>query len=150
MNIRSNIQNILVFFFFAIVIIVPASCKFGQEYKLSKVEVGKGFLTILPLNIEDFFMMVNLGHLSPPGHIFPSDHGGFYLSDHMNPVPIFAPADMIITRIVKSEHINHGFTDYSLTLSVNDEEFLIVFGHISEINHTILEKTEGFDNIDCD
>ena len=109
-----------------------------------------GFLNVLPLNIEDFFMFVNLGHLSPPGHIFPSGHGGFYLSDHLTPVPVFCPADMIITRIAESEHVNHGFTDYGITLSVNDGEFQIVFGHMSKIHETILEEAKTFGDIDCE
>ena len=131
------------------ILLLIFSCKSTQEEK-DKVEVGKGFLTVLPVDVNDFFLFVNLGHMSQPGHIFPSGHGGFYLTNYMTYVPVLCPADMIITRVVESEHVNHGYTDYGLTLSVNDDEFQIVIGHMSEIHDTILEKAKEFNNKECE
>jgi len=126
------------------------TCKSTKEVVAPKVEVGKGFLTVLPLDANDFFLFVNLGHMSQPGHTFPSDHGGFYLSDYMTPVPVFCPADMIITRLVESEHVNYGYSDYAMTLSVNQDEFQIVIGHLSDIHDAILEQAEAFSESECE
>jgi len=147
--IRHRIIKVLLHSLVITIMLLIFSCKSTQEEK-DKVEVGKGFLTVLPLDVNDFFLFVNLGHMNQPGHIFPSDHGGFCLTDYMTSVPIFCPADMIITRVVEQEHVNKGYTDYGLTLSVNDDEFQIVIGHMSEIHETIIEKAKDFDEIDCE
>ena len=149
MIIRNRILFGFLHFLFITILLFLYTCKSTQEEK-DKVAVGKGFLTVLPLDVDDFFLFVNLGHMSQPGHIFPSDHGGFYLTDYMTPVLVFCPADMTITRVVESEHVNHGYTDYGLTLSVNDDEFQIVIGHMSEIHDTILEKAKEFNNKECE
>lgn len=126
------------------------TCDSDKKIVSPEQDIGKGFLTVLPLDENDFFLFVNLGHMSNPGHSFPSDHGGFYLMDHMKPVPVYAPANMVITRIVKSEHVNHGYSDYGMTLSANDGDFQIVFGHLSAIHQTILKKAGGFQDNDCE
>jgi hypothetical protein len=146
---RHRIQNVLLYSLVITILLFLYTCKSAEDNE-RKVEVGKGFLTVLPLDVDDFFLFVNLGHMSQPGHIFPSDHGGFYLTDYMTPVPIFSPADMIIKRIVESEHVNHGYTDYGLTLSVNDDEFQIVIGHMSNIHDSILEQAETFSETECE
>ncbi len=146
---RHRIQNVLLYSLVITILLFLYTCKSAEDNE-RKIEVGKGFLTVLPLDVDDFFLFVNLGHMSQPGHIFPSDHGGFYLTDYMTPVPIFSPADMIIKRIVESEHVNHGYTDYGLTLSVNDDEFQIVIGHMSNIHDSILEQAETFSETECE
>jgi hypothetical protein len=105
--------------------------------------IGKGFMTALPLRPEDFYLFVNLGHMSQPGHVFPSDHGGFYLTDYMTPKPVLCPAGMYIVRITVTEHVNERFSDYAVTLSANGERFQIVFGHLSRIRDSILEQAEA-------
>ncbi len=111
------------------------------------VDVGDGFLTVLPLNESDFFLFVNLGHLNPPGHTIPSDHGGFYLTDWQNQIPVFSPADMYITEISRVEHVDEGFVDYSLELSVNNKDFKLIFGHLSAL-HTSVESTVNWSDGD--
>jgi hypothetical protein len=148
-----NKHRILIIFlnsFFITTILFLIGCKSPQKITAPKAEVGKGFLTTLPLNMKDFHQFVNLGHMSQPGHTFPSGHGGFYLTDFMARVPVFCPADMIITRIVESEHVNYGYTDYAMTLSVNQDEFQIVIGHMSGIHDSILEQAEAFIDRECE
>jgi len=124
-------------------------CKDNKGITDSQVTVGEGFLTRLPLRAEDFYLFVNLGHLNPPGHTFPSDHGGFYLTNWEQPVPVFSPADMQVTRISRVEHVEDEFFDFDMTLSVNKGEFEIVIGHLNGIHATVLAQAPAFDTGDC-
>jgi hypothetical protein len=110
--------------------------------------VEKGFLQVLPVDPTDFFFFINLGHMTQLGHIFPSDHGGFTLTDHMKQVPVYSPADMIITRIFESRQSSKDYDDYGMTLSVNEDEFQIVFGHMSKIHDSIYNIAKESDDID--
>src|SRR5271167_2206131 len=64
--------------------------------------------TVSPLNIDNAVWYAPLGNLNPPGHTFPSDHGGFYYVDPGNPDPnkynvsyqVFAPADGFISQVL--------------------------------------------------
>jgi hypothetical protein len=112
-------------------------------------EIGQGFLTVLPMNPEDFYLFVNVGHLNPPGHTFPSDHGGFYLTRWQEKTPVFSPTDMTITEISGVEHVEAGFSDYDMTLSANDGGFLVVFGHLSSINPSILDQAPPLEEGNC-
>ena len=140
----------LTIFVLAFLIIILFSCRSTQDSSDSKVVIDKGFLSVLPIDEENFNFFSNLGHMSQPGHIFPSSHGGFVLTDHMIPVPVFSPADMTITRVVELEHVNKGYSDYGLTLSVNDDEFQIVLGHMSQIHQSIIDRANSFNDIECE
>ncbi len=135
---------------FVIIALLAYSCKSTSSSDEPKVEVGKGYFSALPIDKENFNFFVNLGHLSQPGHTFPSGHGGFVLTDHMNPVPVYSPADIVVTAITSLEHINHGYTDYGLNLSVNDFEFSIKLGHMSQIHHSILNQVGDLSDEDCE
>jgi len=125
-------------------------CKSGKKAADPVLEIGKGFLTVLPLRPEDFYLFVNLGHMNQPGHVFPSDHGGFYLNDYMAPKPVLCPAAMQIIRITVTEHVNKGYSDYAMTLSANGGRFQIVFGHLSRIRDSILDLAEAGGRPSCD
>lgn len=148
------IRNHFLYFLFLPLIIIFilsfSSCRSSDEEVIPKVEVGKGFLTFLPVDTNDFDFFVNLGHLNQPGHTFPSGHGGFVLTDHLNTVPVYSPADMMITNVTFFEHVTEGFTDYTLTLSVNQGEFQIVIGHMSSIHEDILEKAGQINDDECE
>jgi len=130
--------------------ILVSDCNNKKGTTEPEVTIGEGFMTVLPLKAEDFYLFVNLGHLNPPGHTFPSGHGGFYLTDWEQKVPVFSPADMNITRITQVEHVHGGYYDYDITLSVNKGEFEIVFGHVSGIHPDILEQAPEFDTGECE
>lgn len=150
MNHKFRYSSIILLLIVAFLTFIIFSCKSQQNSEEPKVEVNKGFLSVLPIEIDNFNFFVNLGHMSQPGHIFPSGHGGFVLNDHMNPVPVFSPANMIITRVVELEHINYGYSDFGLTLSVNEDEFQLVLGHMSQIHQSILNKVKEFNDIECE
>ncbi|MEJ2628751.1 MAG: hypothetical protein P8078_09365, partial [bacterium] len=120
--IRYRIINIFLGFLLVIILSL-LTCKSADDITAPKVEVGKGFLQVLPLKQEDFDFFANIGWT--PGKIFPCDHGGFLLSDITKQVPVFSPADMTITRIMATVQGKWGYTDYALNLSVNQEEFIV-------------------------
>jgi hypothetical protein len=136
--------------FFVLSLLTVFMCRSGKKGVDPVLEIEKGFLTTLPLRPEDFYLFVNLGHMNQPGHVFPSDHGGFYLNDHMTPKPVLCPAGMEIVWITVTEHVNKGYSDYAMTLSANGERFQIVFGHLSRIGDSILERAEAGGEPDCD
>jgi len=123
------------------------TCQGPEKIDAPEVDVGKGFMSVLPMNEEDFFFFANIGWL--PGKIFPCDHGGFLLSDVMKRVPVFCPADMTITKIMATDQVKHGYVDYGMTLSVNNGEFQIVMGHMSSLHTDIMAIAEAVE-AECD
>ncbi len=126
------------------------ACKSGKNPTDPGTDVGKGFLTVLPISRDSFYIMVNLGHLNQPGHTFPSDHGGFYLNDHMAQTPVFCPGDMTISRITATEHVNRGYTDYAMTLTANRGRFQIVMGHLFAIREDLIARARAAGEPDCE
>ena len=119
------------------------TCHSDQSTEPNFIEVGKGFFTVLPLDPDDFNLLVNLGHLSHPGHTFPSAHGGFVLTDYMERVPVLSPADMDITQVTEGGATDVDYVEYTLRLSVNDREFSIMLGHMSALHPDILEAVRA-------
>ncbi len=113
-------------------------------------EIGEGYFTVLPVGEEDFYLFVNLGHMNPPGHVFPSGHGGFYLTDYEHVCNIYSPGDLTVTRISRVEHLSGGEDDYTLQLSSPKGRLKIVFGHLSSISSNILDQAPSFDESECE
>ncbi len=109
-----------------------------------------GYLTVLPLNEKDVSLFVNLGHLNPPGHTFPSDHGGFYLKDWQKKVNVYSPGTMKITEISTVKHITDGITDYTLGLASEYGSFKVVLGHLSGIDAKILTQAPALESGNCE
>ena len=124
--------------------------KAGDVTGPQHVEVGKGFFTFLPLEQDDFYLFVNLGHMNPPGHTFPSAHGGFYLTDFTERYPLFSPADMRITLLKVAEHVGEGYSDYTIVMEVNDEEFKVMLGHVSSIHPALLAQSPPLEDGECE
>jgi len=143
-------KQVVIPLFFVQSLLTVFMCQSGKKGADPVQEIGKGFLTALPLRPENFYLFVNLGHMSQPGHVFPSDHGGFYLNDYLVSKPVLCPAGMEIIRITVTEHVNKGYSDYAMTLSANGERFQIVFGHLSRIRDSILERAEAGGGPNCD
>jgi hypothetical protein len=131
--------------------IIATWCNKGEDVTGPEhVDVGKDFFTVLPLMPEDFYLFVNLGHMNPPGHTFPSAHGGFYLSDYMQKRPIFSPADMRIIRFKIAEHVGKGYSDYTIEMAVNDGQFKIMLGHVSSIHPALLAQAPPLEDGECE
>jgi hypothetical protein len=147
MIIRNHTLTILISFLI-IILLSLLTCKSSEEIVAPKVEVGQGFLKDLPMNVEDFIYFANIGWV--PGKIFPCDHGGFLLADITKQVPVFSPADMTITRIMATVQTQWGYTDYALTLSVNQDEFQVIIGHMSALHKDIQAIVAAYGDVECD
>ncbi|MBN2103395.1 hypothetical protein JW835_05065 [bacterium] len=146
MIIINRIPDIIFRIFFIMVIFFLLTCQSPEKVAAHRVEVEQGFLSVLPMHEDNFCFFANIGWTS--GKIFPCDHGGFLLTDVTKKVPVFCPADMTITRIMATDQ--GGYVDYGLTLSVNEEEFIVQFGHLSALHDDILEILEADDQAECD
>jgi len=105
-------------------------------------------LTASPLDIDSIRYISPLGNLNPPSHVFPTNHIYFYITrqegaDRSDIATLYSPGDLPITAIRASEHVNAGFTDYSLTLQPCPE-ITVVFGHISSLTEEIFGDTSSF------
>jgi len=102
-----------------------------------------------PLDIDDISSIVALGNMNPPGHVFPTDHIYLYItktegSDHPHVVPLYSPGDLTVSMVNSSEHVNAGFTDYSINLQPC-EHITVVLGHVSSLSSEIFGETSSFE-----
>ena len=101
-----------------------------------------------PLDLDDIASIRPLGGLNPPSHVFPTDHIYFYMPRDANGVPLvvpfYSPGDMTVTSISASQHVNAGFTDFTLELSPC-QEVTVVFMHITSLDPGIFGDTSSFD-----
>ena len=140
-------------FILCVLLILCNACKKNKDDddpSYMNEEIGKGYLTVLPIDEDDFYLFVNLGHQNPPGHVFPSGHGGFYLTDYMQTSNVYSPGNLFITQIVRLEHVTAGIQDYTLKLSSPQGRLNITFGHLSSIDSSILAKAPSFDGSECE
>ncbi|MDO8648116.1 MAG: hypothetical protein Q7R70_06950 [Candidatus Diapherotrites archaeon] len=110
------------------------------------------FLEISPLKYGDFKSINPLGVLSPPSHVFPTDH--IYLQikrAYRNNVdigtanvPLYVPGDGWITEISASEHLseNPPYIDYELVF-YPCKELKFILGHITSLSPEILSELNG-------
>jgi hypothetical protein len=101
------------------------------------------------MDIESIFRIVPLGNLNPPGHVFPTDHIYFYISNpdgdnRTDIVTLYSPGELTVTAIQASEHVTAGFHDYSITLRAC-EDIMVVLGHVSSLSEDIFGDTSAFD-----
>jgi hypothetical protein len=101
-----------------------------------------------PIDIERISRIVLLGNLNPPGHVFPTDHIYFYISNpdgdnRPDIVTLYSPGDLTVTAIEAKEHITAGFVDYSITLRPCDD-VTVVLGHVSSLSTEIFGDSSAF------
>ena len=101
-----------------------------------------------PMDVKSIFRIVLLGNLNPPGHVFPTDHIYFYISNpdgdsRTDIVTLYSPGDLTVTAIEANEHVTAGFFDYSIMLR-SCEDITIVLGHASSLSTEIFGDTSAF------
>jgi len=89
-----------------------------------------------------------LGNLNPPGHVFPSDHGGYYVASPPGAkvtynVQLFSPGDIRITSMVASEHLNAGLTDFELNFEICNDLWGRL-GHITTLDEDLFGDTADY------
>ncbi len=106
--------------------------------------------TVSPVDIGSIQSVVTLGGLNPPGHVFPSDHGGFYIAptNHNDPEPtnlltFYSPGNLTVISIRADEHVTAGFTDYSITLKPC-KDITVIFGHLTSLSEDVFGDTSSY------
>jgi len=97
--------------------------------------------TVSPLDIDKISSIVPLGNLNPPSHTFPTDHIYFHITrqqgaDRPHIATLYSPGNLTITRVSASEHVNAGFTDYTIFLKPC-EDVSVMFYHVSSLSEDI-------------
>ncbi len=128
--------------------ILLGACTKSPESRLPAAR-SKPLFTVSPMDIESISRIVLLGNLNPPGHVFPTDHIYFHISnpdgdDRPDIVTLYSPGDLTVTAIEANEHVTAGFFDYSVTLWPC-EDIIVVLGHVSSLSTKIFGDTSAFD-----
>ena len=128
--------------------VLLGACTKSPESRLPAGRAEPVF-TVSPMDIESIFRIVLLGNLNPPGHVFPTDHMYFYISNpngdsRPDVVTLYSPGDLTVTAIEASEHVAAGFFDYSITLR-SGEDITVVLGHVHSLSTEIFGDTSAFD-----
>lgn len=114
----------------------------------AKYYVKLNSLDHLPIAMNEFTALVPLGFVSPPGHVFPNDHMGFYYVKEISPVTIYAPGNLHVTEL-RGNTYNPGkpdeASDYAITFGVNGESALI-FGHIAQLSPKLMAALGNYSN----
>ncbi len=102
--------------------------------------------TVSPIEVSKIAEIITLGNLNPPGHTFPTDHIYFYPTrppgnpDRPDVVNVYAPADLTVTNVVASRHVQANITDFNITFQPC-RSLTVVFGHVSSLNTAVFGPT---------
>ncbi|MFH1781574.1 MAG: hypothetical protein ABH835_03095 [Patescibacteria group bacterium] len=103
------------------------------------------------LDNDDYIAITPLGAMNPTGHVFPTDHMYYYLTEGMTKVPIYAPGDIWLETISTSEHLSADpvFTDYDIEFR-SCAKFHGFMGHISGISEAMQDAwNKGVQDYEC-
>ncbi len=117
----------------------------GDESKLGGFpELGEGpiIFTMTPLDKDAYTTINPLGALDPSnGHVFPTDHGAFWLTHSAGSTPVDdvkAPADGLIIEIFSRQQ--SGYEDYRVIIA-HTNGFWSYMDHLSALDESILSET---------
>lgn len=104
--------------------------------------------TVLPIKETDFYGIWPLGNLNPSSHTFPTDHiylntmdSDFWDASKQRSVSVYAPGDIWITRISKSDNQTTGVADYDIEYYLC-KDIKGKFGHVGNLSENILSKLQ--------
>jgi len=135
-------------------------CDANQDGSINALDITKvermvagldreSIFTVSPIDAVSISSIVTLGNLNPPGHVFPTDHIYLYItrppgSDSADVVTLYSPGAMTVTGISASEHVNAGFTDYSIRLQPM-ADITVNFGHVSSLSEELFGDTSSLE-----
>jgi hypothetical protein len=114
-----------------------------KEAQTQIKEIPESIFSVSPIETEFISSIIPLGALSPPSHVFPTDHIYFIITrledaDRPNSVSVYSPGDLLITSIRVTEHVKAGITDYVLFLEPPKcPNISVMFIHISSLNEDL-------------
>jgi hypothetical protein len=108
---------------------IGSLCPKDEETEIT----GPVSFTVLPIDFDAIFRATPLGNTNPPGHVFPTNHIGFYLNG----------TDLVEVRAlangtVKTVYYNAGIDDYRVECE-HTSTFCSYFDHIEDILPAIRE-----------
>lgn len=77
----------------------------------------KDYFSVLPVALENVEGIDPMGHLRPPGRIFPNDHIAFMMKAGGGTVPILSPGDIWVTTIREQVNVAENLTSNALFFS---------------------------------
>jgi len=106
-------------------------------------ELGTGSIsfTMTPLESDAYTTINPLGALDPSnGHVFPTDHGSFWLTHSSGNTPVDnvkAPADGLIIEVFSRQQ--NGYEDYKITIA-HTNGFWSYMDHLSALDESIISE----------
>ncbi|MGI0141676.1 MAG: hypothetical protein ACREBF_03450 [Candidatus Micrarchaeales archaeon] len=109
-----------------------------RDQQLSACGTNTEFFGTMPLSEANFTSFGPLGWVSPGGHVFPENHGGFYLrttapSMPAN-VPVVAPGNVTVFEIIGQTYLNsNNPPDYAIYFAPCGN-VTFYFGHVQALS----------------
>jgi hypothetical protein len=116
------------------------------------IETPDLLFSVSPIEINFISSIIPLGALSPPSHVFPTDHIYFMINrtkgaDRPIKVPVYNQGDLIVTSIRVTEHVKAGMADYVIFLEpLECPDISIMFIHISSLNEDLFGDISDYSN----
>lgn len=106
-------------------------------------------MSVVPVPMADLLGWVPLGNMSPPGHLFPTDHQYLYVNEPSNPasvrqVQVLAPGNITITRARRTHYSSSNTYDYGFEFALCNE-VRGEFGHVTTLAADVLAELGAFD-----
>jgi len=98
--------------------------------------------TVVPIDLDEINRIHPIGHLTPLGHLFPSDHIYLEYENQSKRIPVYMPADGVVTYIRKDDE-----TSYMMEMRFASNNLMVVYGHLSSINETLFGSIDNDINL---
>jgi len=102
------------------------------------------FFSAYPINIDNTTSIAPLGNANPSGHVFPTDHIYFYITQAGGvpiEVPLYSPGNVRVTSIDVTDHLSESpqYSDYTLTFYPCDNIYFKL-SHITTLSQSLLNQ----------
>lgn len=100
------------------------------------------FFSAYPINPDNTTSIAPLGNVNPSGHVFPTDHIYFYITQAGGvpiEVPLYSPGNVRVTSIDVTDHLSESpqYSDYTLTFYPCDNIYFKL-SHITTLSQSLL------------
>jgi hypothetical protein len=117
--------------------------------RLPSCGTSTALLSVSPVPLSDLLGWVPLGNMSPPGHLFPTDHQYLYINNpedraSFRQVTLMAPAPITITRAHRTHFSDSDTYDYTIEFALCDQVYG-TFGHVTTLTPALLQSLGAFD-----
>lgn len=126
----------------------------NRNYELqekSTLQLSKTVFSVSPIDPQNMSGIIPLGALSPPSHVFPTDHIYFILNRNEGSTgpeitKLYSPGNLIVTSLRATQHIKAGITDYVIFLEPpNNQNISVMFIHVSSLAPEVFGDSSNHD-----